>query len=51
MLISPLYALAPLAFLAIHFYNGEKGTGNMIVNYAAYPVLLLGVWAVAKLAF
>lgn len=51
VLISPLYALAPLAFLAIHFYNGEKGTGNMIVNYAAYPVLLLGVWAVAKLAF
>lgn len=33
---------APMSFLAIHSYNGEKGEGNRAVNYLAYPTLLLG---------
>lgn len=39
--VSMFYLGAPLAFLAIHFYNGEKGTDNRLVNYLCYPVLLL----------
>ena len=34
---------APMGFLAIHFYNGEKGEENRLVNYLAYPVILLAV--------
>lgn len=48
---SPFYLVAPLAFLAIHFYNGEPGEENKVVNYLAYPALLLAVGLVAKLAF
>lgn len=39
-IMSPFFLAAPVAFLAIHFYNGEKGEGNRIVNYTAYPVIL-----------
>lgn len=42
-LISMYYMAAPMAFLAIHFYNGEKGAGNKWVNYLSYPVMLLVV--------
>lgn len=45
---SPFYMAAPLSFLAIHFYNGEKGEENKWVNYLAYPVLL-GMFALASL--
>lgn len=41
--ISLYYMAAPMAFLAIHFYNGEQGEGNKWVNYLAYPVILLVV--------
>ena len=34
------YMLAPLSFLAIHLYNGERGEQNKYVNYLSYPVLL-----------
>lgn len=40
-LFSPFYMVAPLVFLALFLYNGEKGEGNRIVSYLAYPVLLL----------
>lgn len=51
MVISPLYFVAPMIFLVIHFYNGEPGEGNRVVNYLAYPVLLLGLWLVGVVAF
>lgn len=47
-LASPFYMAAPLSFLAIHFYNGEKGEENKWVNYLAYPVLL-SMFALASL--
>lgn len=40
-LFSMLYMASPIAFLTIHFYNGEKGEGNRWVNYLAYPAILL----------
>ncbi len=40
-LFSPFFLAAPMCFLAIHFYNGEKGADNRLVNYLAYPFLLL----------
>lgn len=47
-----LYYLAcPFSFLAIHFYNGEKGETNKLVNYLSYPVLLLAIGLVAKYGF
>ena len=49
--ISPFYLVAPMGFLAIHFYNGEEGESNRLVNYLFYPVLLLVIGLVAKFAF
>lgn len=40
-LFSPFYIASPMAFLAIHFYNGEKGEGSAWANYLCYPVILL----------
>ena len=31
--ISPFYLAGAMGFLAIHFYNGEPGEGNRVVNY------------------
>lgn len=49
--LSPFYLIAPMGFLAIHFYNGEPGNSSKIVNYLFYPVALLVIGLVAKLAF
>lgn len=49
--ISPFYLAAPMGFLAIHFYNGEKGNSSRLVNYLFYPVTLLIIGLVAKLVF
>ena len=49
-LISPFYMAAAMGFLVVHFYNGEKGEGKWLVNYLAYPVLLLVVGLVAVFA-
>ena len=38
---SMFYLAAPMAFLAVHFYNGEKGEQSRVANYLAYPALLL----------
>lgn len=45
------YFLAPIACLLIHFYNEEPGEGNRVINYAAYPAILLGAWLFARFAF
>ncbi len=39
--ISPFYLAAPMGFLAVHFYNGEKSTTSRRYNYIAYPAILL----------
>ncbi len=49
-LISPFYMAAAMGFLVVHFYNGEKGEGKWVVNYLAYPVLLLVIGLIAKFA-
>ena len=49
--LSPFYLIAPMGFLAIHFYNGEPGNGSKLVNYLFYPVALLAIGLVAKFAF
>ena len=42
-LFSPFYLAAPMGFLVVHGYRGEQGEENRLVNYLAYPVLLLFV--------
>ena len=49
--ISPFYLVAPMGFLAIHFYNGEKGESSRLVNYLFYPVALLAIGLIAQFAF
>ena len=49
--ISPFYLVAPMGFLAIHFYNGEKGESSRLVNYLFYPVTLLAIGLIAQFAF
>ena len=44
-LSSMFFMASPMGVMTIHFYNGEKGEQNRAVNYLAYPVLLLAVWA------
>ena len=39
--ISPFYLAATMGFMAIHFYNGEKAEGGRVIQYVAYPALLL----------
>lgn len=48
--LSPLYFVAPMVFLMVHFYNGEPGKGSRWVNYLAYPFMLLAIWLVGVLA-
>ena len=45
--VSPFYLAGAMGFLAIHFYNGEPGESNRLVNYLFYPVVLLVVGLVA----
>lgn len=47
-IFSPFYMVAPISFLILHFYEGEKGSSDRVVNYAAYPVLLI-VFGVAAI--
>lgn len=48
--ISPFYLASPMGFLATHFYNGEPGEGNRVVNYLFYPAALLLIGLVAMFA-
>lgn len=47
-MLSPFFLLSPLGFIGIRFYNGEKGPGNRIVNYLAYPAMLLAAGLAVK---
>lgn len=49
--VNVFYMASPMVFLAIHFCNGEKGESNRLVNYLAYPVMLLIVGIAAMLLF
>ena len=49
-LISPVYLVAPMAFLAIHGYNEEQGDQNRLASYLIYPVLMLAVYLLATFA-
>lgn len=40
-IFSMYYAAGVLSFLALHFYEGNKGNENRLVNYLAYPVILV----------
>lgn len=46
-LLDPFYLAAPMGFLAVHFHNGEQGEENRVVNYLAYPAILLVIGLVA----
>ena len=39
--MSMYFLAAPMAFMIIHGYDGEKSTNSRRVNYLAYPVILL----------
>lgn len=49
--ISPFYMIAPVSFLLLHSYNGEKGDGNPVVSYLSYPVVLIAVVLIGVIAF
>lgn len=38
---SPFFLAAPMGFLAVFFYNEEKGTTSRRTNYLAYPMILV----------
>ncbi len=40
-IFSPFFLAAPMGFLAVFFYNEEKGTTSRRVNYLAYPIMLV----------
>lgn len=40
-IFSMYYLIAPIGFLILHFYEGRQGSENRVVNYLAYPVILL----------
>lgn len=42
------YLASPMAAMALFMYNGEPGERNRVVNYAAYPVMLLAFGIVAQ---
>lgn len=46
-MFSTFYLASPMAVMALYLYNGESGQRNRIVNYAAYPVVLLCVGLIA----
>jgi hypothetical protein len=40
-MFSPFFLASPMGFMVVHFYGGEKGTTSRMVNYLAYPVMLI----------
>lgn len=48
---SPLFMMAPLGFLLVHFYNGEEGNSHRLIQYGLYPVLMLLVGVAGWFAF
>lgn len=47
---NPSYWLAPIVFLAVHFYNDEPCDENRWINYLSFPAILLAVGLIAKYA-
>lgn len=47
-LLSPFYLAAPMGFMVIHFYNGERGESSRLVSYLAYPAVLLVIGIAAQ---
>lgn len=43
--MSMYFLAAPMAFMIVHGYDGEKSTNSRTVNYLAYPALLLAAAA------
>ncbi len=50
-IFSPFFLAAPMGLLAVHFYNGEKGENDRLVNYLTYPALLVLIGLIGILAF
>lgn len=46
--MNPSYWLAPIVFLAVHFYSDEPCDENRWINYLSFPAILLVVGLVAK---
>ena len=42
-LFNYFFLAAPMGFLPIYFYKGERGDENKLVNYLAYPLILTAV--------
>ena len=49
--VASYIASAPIAFIVLHFYNGEPGERNRYINYLAYPAILIATCLLAKFAF
>lgn len=49
--VASYIASAPVAFIVLHFYNGEPGERNRYINYSAYPAILVAICLLAKFAF
>ena len=43
--MSMYFLAAPMAFMIVHGYDGEKSTNSRKVNYLAYPIILLAAAA------
>lgn len=50
-IFSAFYLTAPMGIMVIHFYNGEKGEENRILNYLFYPLALTVFGIVGYIAF
>jgi len=50
-MFSMYYLAAPMAFMIMHFYNGEKGQTNRVMDYLSYPVLLFVIGISALFLF
>lgn len=50
-LFSMSYLAAPMVVMILHFYNGEEGDENRVINYLFYPVLLTAFAIVGAIAF
>lgn len=50
-IFSTFFLASPMAFIAIHLCNGEKGEDNRVVNYLMYPGILLIAYAACRMLF
>lgn len=50
-LFSVFYMVSPMSILAVHFYNGDKGEENRLVNYLFYPAALIVCAVVGSMFF